>query len=372
MKNNSLNINAISGKMTLLGFSQTDLAKKLKVSKEAVSQWVKGNKYPRPAKLLALAKVLRLTFDEIVVKDKIDEPIVAYRTNKNKKLTDENLTIAKDMGEMLKLLVPYFNRTAIFSPLTIPNPENSNAFIQKVAKEIKQRIGVTGYELSFNEIMRLYDDFRIVFIPVMWGPNGDNGLHIYLPESSITFVYANLEKVITDFKFWLLHELAHVMTPDLYGKDAERFADSFAAATLFSESLANEYYHEIIRIKEVGVAINRIKAIASNLVISPYTIHQEMNKYAERNSLPGLSFTIGGANTNFNKQVGLVSEIIFEEETPDTEKYINICKARFNTPFFDVLAECIKSEQKEVGLVQRLMNISLADAKEVFKVLVNT
>jgi transcriptional regulator with XRE-family HTH domain len=366
-----LNIDKIKEKMSSLGLSQSELADKLNVSKESVSQWVKGNKFPRPGKLLALSKAFQLSFNEIVLKHTEYAPIIAYRTNKNKKVTSEHETIAKDMGEMLKVLLPYLNGDSVFSSPIISSPETDDYYVQKVVKELKERIGNEVIEISFADIMSLYDDFRIILVPVMWGLNGDNGLYIHLPKSSITFVYANLEKVITDFKFWLLHELAHAMTPDLEGDNAEYFADSFAAAMLFPENLAEQYYNEIKKIKNPGIAINTIKRLASKLAISPYTIFNEINRYAERNSLPILDFNIGGAVANFNKQVRLVSEIIFEEENPEAEKYIETCKNVFGTPFFDALEEYIRNEKKEAGIVQRLMNIPLADAKGVHRVLAN-
>lgn len=369
MGNKQLNIEKINQKMSLIGLSQSELAKKLEVSKESVSQWIKGNKYPRPGKLLAMSKILKLTFDEIILKDIQVEPIIAYRTNKNKKLTVEHLSIAKDMGEMLKVLLPFLHSDSVFSPPIIPEPKTDDLFIQKVTRELKRRINPNNIELSFADIMSLYSDFRIVLVPVMWGKNGDNGLYIQIPSSSIIFVYANLEKVVTDFKFWLLHELAHAMTPDLRGEDSEYFADNFAATLLFPEDLAEKYYNEVRTLNNPGVAINTIKRIASKLVISPYTIFNEINKFAKRNSLPELSFNIGGAITNFNKQVGLVSEIIFEEENPDAEKYINICKKEFQTPFFDALGKYIQQEHKEAGIIQRTMNIPIADAKGVHKIL---
>lgn len=365
MSETKLNINKITEKMAVSGLSQTDLAKKLDVSKEAVSQWIKGKKFPRPAKLLSLAKILQLGFDDIIIQHAENVPVVAYRTNKNKKLTPEVEAIAKDMGVMLKVLLPYLDGDSVFSPPLITNPKCDDLFIQKAAGEVKRRIGNDKAELSFSDIMRLYNDFRIIFIPVMWGPNGDNGLYIHLPDNSITFVYANLEKVVTDFKFWLLHELAHALTPDLTGDDAECFADGFAAAMLFPEGMAEKYYNEICKIKNTGTVINTIKTLASKLIISPFTILNEMNRFAKMNSLRQLNIDIGGAVTNFNKQVNMVSEIIFEEGNPDAEKYIAICKNEFNTPFFDVLQKYIIKEKKEAGFVQRLLNIPIADAKGV-------
>lgn len=369
MQDRKLNIDSIRRSMDNKGLNQTELAKKINVSKESVSQWLKGEKIPRPAKLLQISKYLGLSFDDLVVKDNNSIPIIAYRTNKGKKLTAEQDLRAHDMGEILKFLMPYLNSDSVFIAPIISAPVVEDSYIQKVAEEIRRKSGLDSAVISFSEIMRLYSEFRIIMIPVMWGQNGDNGLYINLPENQITFVYANLEKVITDFKFWLLHELAHAMTPSLKGGEAEEFADSFAAAVLFPKKIAGETYEELSKIRQLGIMVNRIKELASKYVISPYTILGEMEKYAKSSSKPILEINMGGAITNFNKQVGLVSEIIFGEENPDAEKYIDVCLENFETDFFYALSRFIKDNNKEAGIVQRIMNIPFADAKGVYRAL---
>ncbi len=369
MMERKLNIDKILLNMESLGLNQTVLAKKLNVSRESVSKWIKGEKFPRPAKLLALSKQLDLSFNEIIIQKNATNPIIAFRTNKNKRVTEEQESIANDMSEMLKVLLPYLCADSVFHPPVIDNPLIDYNYIQKVSLEIRKKAGLNTVEITFNEIMKLYIDFHIILVPVMWGPNGNNGLYIHLPENKITFIYANLEKVITDFKFWLLHELAHTMTPSLDSANAEEFADSFAAAVLFPRESASKAYNELIKIRNKGTIVNRIKNIASNLLISPYTILGEMKKYAEDSSLPVLEIDMGGAITNFNKKIGLVSEIIFEEECPDAEKYIRISEETFMTEFFTALSKYLHEENKEAGIIQRLMNIPIADAKGVHKAL---
>lgn len=371
MGERKLNIEKIKTSMDQLGLNQTSLADKINVSKESISKWLKGEKFPRPAKLLKLSQQLDLSFTQMVSQDDSAHPQFAFRTNKNKKQTAEQEQNAKEMGELLKLLLPYLDGESVFNAPIISQPSINNEYIHKVAHELRVKLNLDSNKITFKELMQLYTDFRIIFIPVMWGPNGDNGLFINLPDSHVTFVYANLEKVVTDFKFWLLHELAHCMTPSLKGHEAEIFADSFASAVLFPTNLAEKAYNELAKIRITGTAINRIKELASQYVISPYTILNEMDNYATKSSRPKLNIKMDGAITNFNKQVGLVSEIIFEETNPDAEKFIETCKSEFNSKFFNALASFLKDTKKEAGIVQRLMNIPIADAKGVYSALVH-
>ena len=66
-KEQELNISAIQTKMATLGFSQSSLATKLDVSKEIVSKWLSGKKFPRPLHLFKLAQILLLKFEEILI-----------------------------------------------------------------------------------------------------------------------------------------------------------------------------------------------------------------------------------------------------------------------------------------------------------------
>jgi hypothetical protein len=224
--------------------------------------------------------------------------------------------------------------------------------------------------MEISHIMDLYDEFHIVLIPVLWGEKGDNGLYIKLPEDEITFIYANLEKYMTDFKFWMLHELAHAMTTELDREDAELFADYLAAAILFPGTIAKEVYDILEKIRIVGAKVNKIKEIAMDYMISPFTVLDEVNKYAQSASFARIEINIGGAVTNFNKSVGLLSNRLFEGVSPSPEKYIEICRETFKSKFFVALAKYLQETGADAGVVHRLMNIPIADAKGVHKILV--
>ena len=48
------------------GFTQTEIAKKLKIDKSTVSKWETGESLPRADKLFKLAKILNCTVDELL------------------------------------------------------------------------------------------------------------------------------------------------------------------------------------------------------------------------------------------------------------------------------------------------------------------
>ncbi|MEI6261969.1 MAG: helix-turn-helix transcriptional regulator [Deltaproteobacteria bacterium] len=63
---NILNIDTLSKRSQELCLSQAKLARDLDVSRESVSKWFRNEAYPRPEKLLKLARILNLSFSELV------------------------------------------------------------------------------------------------------------------------------------------------------------------------------------------------------------------------------------------------------------------------------------------------------------------
>ena len=103
-----LNTSFIHERMLQLGLSQTELAEKLEVTKTAISSWLKPEKFPRPRHLLKLAELLKLSFDEIVLKKKVElQPSVAFRKSGNHKILDSHREHFYYISRLLCRLVPY-------------------------------------------------------------------------------------------------------------------------------------------------------------------------------------------------------------------------------------------------------------------------
>ena len=87
-----LNLDSIETNLAALGLSQSQVADSLAVSRQTVSQWLKGAKFPRPEKLLRLSKLLQLSFNDLVIKTDLSlEPVVAFRKKGAHKISDEYL-----------------------------------------------------------------------------------------------------------------------------------------------------------------------------------------------------------------------------------------------------------------------------------------
>jgi transcriptional regulator with XRE-family HTH domain len=368
----TLNIENITNAMEQAGFSPANIAEKLEVSREAVSKWFSGRSMPRPDKLLRLALALNLKLDELVtrVEDR-SEPVIAFRKRGAGKTTLAHIDRAKDMGRMLSELVPYLPFDLLVQPATLKNPTTDYAYVQKVAAKIRSEIGVMpDDELTFNHLIKKFNDLQAVVVPVLWGRKDahENALHIYLPDSMTTWVYLNLDVEVHDFKFWMAHELGHVYTPGLRGEGAEDFADALAGALIFPETLAEKAYVQVSKARTDKGRIAKIREIADCNSISLISVFYEINKYASHYKLDKIEIpngTLFAANTNFNKRYYNVSEIIYSSKSPDPKQYIDSAREKFGSPIFDALKQYLLEHRKSAGYVQSILNTPLLDAKGI-------
>jgi transcriptional regulator with XRE-family HTH domain len=377
MKTRKLNTRKMEECAERLGLTQAKLAGIIGVSRETVSQWMKGDKSPRPDKLLKLAMALELTFDDIVLSPpSVNEPIVAFRKKGSHKITDQYLDEARDTGRVLANLVPYVPFDQFVKPPTLLRPRKEYSYIQAVAENIRKQIDKAPEEtIAFQDLIDFFNRLNAVIIPVLWGSKDkhENALHIYLPESMTTWIYLNLDCHVHDFKFWMAHELGHVLAPELREDEGEDFADAFAGALLVPQEIASDQYQHLRRNKQISHQLNHIKSVAEKLCVSPLTVYWEINKYAEENHLPKIELeehqAIYKANTNFNKCYKALSECLFDDRTPSPDQYIQSATKHFNSPFFEALKKYLRENQKSSSFVQSVLRMSLLDARNISEAL---
>ncbi len=373
--NRRLDIQRISKTLDEFGWSRSDLAEHIGVSRQAVSQWIKGEKYPRPRHLLMLAEALDLSFEEIVLKEMDgSEPVIAVRKKGRHKITKDYIENAIRMGKLLENLVQYLPFESKYTKASsLKNPNLDYEYIHEVASGIRGTIDSDHGEIPFENLIRCIAAYNAVLIPVLWGNKRfhENALHVYLPQSMTTWIYLNLDSKIHDFKFWMAHELGHVNAPELSGDKAEDFADAFAGALLVDIETAEQEYHELRRLRIKTRQIARIKKIAEELVISPITVYLEINNYASHVGEKVIDLEsnseIYKAYTVFNKKHPTVAEYLFDKEKPTTREYIESPKNLFDSNFFEILKEFLTKERKSPGYIQNILNIPLADAQQIYQ-----
>ena len=156
-----LNTKLILEKMKELGLSQAGVADQCEVSREAVSNWMTGESIPRPKKARKLSEVLGLAVEALFASsDSSSEPVVAYRTKRNKAVTGEALDAARDIGRHLSELVPFIQREVLFSPPVLEHPTLDEAYIREAARQVRHRVGVAETApLSRSQLLDLHRHF---------------------------------------------------------------------------------------------------------------------------------------------------------------------------------------------------------------------
>lgn len=358
------------------GLTQTAIAEKLDVSREAVSQWLSDKSFPRPNKLLQLGKLLNLGFAELVIKEDAFAPRIAFRKMKGTKTKDHHIEKAQEMGRFLRQLVSYLPFDTLEMPPVLKSPHCDYEYLRKVTAKVREDInlGLTD-NVDFSHLIRRFGDLQAVVVPVLWGSKQrhENAVHIFLPDSQSTWVYLNLDTNIHDFKFWMAHELGHCLSPNLDGDDAEDFADAFAASLLYPHELAASAYDSISTQLTAAAKTRRIIELADQLTISPYTVLGQVNKYAVATGKPEISLgnAFHGAVTNFNKKYKNLSEALFGDATqdehnkPSARDYISKAEEVFETPFFELLRNYLRQHNKSSGFIQTVLDMPLLDARSI-------
>ena len=347
------------------GWTQRVLARKVGVTPQSVTNWLKGADFPRPDKLLKLATVLGLSFDQLV-EQSTDVPIVAFRKKAGTKTTDEHVLNAQAIGFLLRPLVEFLpDVPSLRAGISTPSQEYSK--LQGIVSEVRAKLGVGERAvLAYEQLIGEFKACGAVLVPVLWGKKQryENALHILLLKEDTTFVYLNLDTRLEDFKFWMAHELAHVYTPELAGKDeGEDFADAFAGALLFPESCAELAYGELMAASTVGRQVAVLQAQANHHSISLYTVYLQIKHFAAAKAFPPIKVPATTIHAVRNVGVApLVSEAIFDPMPPKPSKYIAACKNIFQSDFFTALEQMINDRGTGMSYVQQVLDIPLQDA----------
>ncbi len=372
--NKSLNTSVIQERLTSLGLSQSKVSLELSVSREAVSQWLSNESFPRPGKLLKLGSLLSLKYSELVTQSDVLEPFVAFRKVGNAITKTKHIQRAKEMGGAFEQLVPFLPFENLTNPTSLNQPVLEYSYIQSAASAIRNLLGISKIKIEVSDIISYFSQSKTILVPVLLGgkKNHENAIHIHLPKSATNWIYINLDTNELDFKFWLVHELGHILSPQLRDDDiSEEFADNFAGAFLFPEEIAASVHKTVSQLSLINQQLSVIFANATRYTISAITVLKEINKYAKHHNLQEFDFgrNFYPQNTQFNKKFALVSRNIFGSNKPSVEDYITLCAREFQTVFFDSLSEYISQKQVSSSFIITLLNLPVTDSIEIYNYL---
>ncbi len=366
-----IHIQNVKEALASIGWDQKRLAEEVGVSRQAVTHWMKGSDFPRPATLLKLTSILGLNFEQLVLTEVADQAVIAFRKKGAMKTREAHLARARAIGALLKPLVNYLPTRQSLRTL-ISDTSLAYEHLQATVAAVRTRLGI-GHAavLSYEHLIAQFAANDAVIVPAMWGEKSchENALHILLPAERVTFIFLNLDTYLEDFKFWMAHELAHVYTPDLAGTDkGEDFADAFAGALLFPKELAHQAYVSASSKRSAHGIIGALHGFARQHVISLFSVFSEVNKYAAAMGVPELKVQateIHAARNSDGMRGGLVSAELFSPVPPDAQTYIAASKSVFQSEFFTALQAMLRDRSSGPGYVQQVLNIPLADAQAI-------
>lgn len=359
----TLNVVAIEAALAERGWTQKELAAQVEKSPQAVTNWLRGEDFPRPATLLKLAASLGLPHDRLVCVVDPGRPVIAFRKKAGAKTTPAHVARAEAIGRLLRPLVaclpaPKALRTLIAAPSTDYHR------LQAAVAETRARLGLGERAvLEYGHLVAEFASGGGVLVPVLWNARGnhENAMHIRLPAEEVTFVYLNLDTRLEDFMFWMAHELAHVYTPDLAGSnEGEDFADAFAGALLYPHACAEAAYAEARR---STAPLRVLSKHAARHAISLNTVYRQVGAYAKaagHTPLPIAERSVHAVRNSAPE--ALVSTLLFGDVAPEPERYIAVAEREFRTPFFAALRRLVREHGTGAVYLQQVLDTPLRDA----------
>jgi hypothetical protein len=284
------------------------------------------------------------------------------------------------MGRLLEKLVPFLGHDPFTTPVRLKKPVLAYDYLQGLVTKIRLDLGLDPSKpIDFGDLIGKFTELQAVLVPVMWGKRNrhENALHIYLPGSQTTWVFLNLDSELHDFKFWMAHELGHVLSVSLLERDdsdtAEDFADGFAGALLFPQAAAGEWLAPYHRAKTPKGRVRVLLEAAREYVISPFSVYKELEKLAEAAGLKFESLDprlLHAEIAAFNAGFKTISEMLFDGHKPSADHYMRKALEEFATPVFKALGECNQQQALSESVISRMFDIPLVDAKELKAALV--
>lgn len=365
-----LNINYLRSLLTAKGWQQAELAAAVGVSDAAVSQWLNDEHVPRPGMLIKIAVMLGGDVEKLVAQEPSSpglQPLIAFRRKGQQQTTIFEEDRALDQGFALERLTPLLD-TAVFRPREFKDTSTQYEHVEDLANLIRQELCAEGAtHIDWPQLVSWFSDQGAILVPAFWGDreNHGNALHIFLPATGHTFVYINLDSEELDFKFWLAHEMAHMLTPSLVGtEEGEDFADAFAGSLLFPQRLAAAAYGECVSAKSPNEVLRILERYATESGVSLNTVFLQCESLAKAKGVQPLlinSSKLHQWRRAHGHRVGKIRRHFFDG-LPSAEKYISVAQQNFKTPFFDVLRQYLAESAEGPQYIRRVLHCSMTDA----------
>lgn len=277
------------------GLTMEELASMVNCSKQAISHYENGLRYPDSKMLLSIAEALRVDIEFFYSACNVEFSMYNVSYREGAWLTDrqksdvEELTSCK-LNDYLELENIAKESVTFQNPLKdilVGSPDD----VEKAAKALRKKWGLG--EGAIANIINFLErkGVRVIKIDFQFGYRHE-GLSGWAEENTVPVIVLNAKQSdITRMRFTLLHELGHLLLIIQDGLDdnmIERLCDAFAGAVLLpAEVLVQEFGRnrtaismaELRRIKELyGISVQAIMVRARVTNLIPYAAYEKWKK----------------------------------------------------------------------------------------------
>jgi len=271
----------------LNGLSLQDLAEKLyesnvKISRQSLHKYEKGEVLPDSHMLEALSNVLKITSDFFFRAQEVKLGEISFRklsnfpvkeVNRVEEITKEKLSRYLELEDIIGIQVPFKSPLAGFK--TISNFQD----VDDAANEVR-KIWNLGDDPVYN-LLELLEDNNIKVIDIAVG-DGFDGMQTTINDGTVPVIVYNSTKLKSPerIRFTVMHELGHLLMniqEDLTESAKERLCHQFAGAMLFPRTVAEKelgkFRHrlliqELVHLKQqYGISIQALIMRLSDLGI---------------------------------------------------------------------------------------------------------
>jgi transcriptional regulator with XRE-family HTH domain len=346
--------------------SQSDVARAVGVSREAVSKWLSGESKPRPRHHLKLAAFLGMPWnDEATAGMEVGEPALAYVAGSR-----HESFIASDDAWLMRLNGHSTGRALRQRlPRLAAKPDTTHA--HRSAREIRAAMGLDERDeiVEPQRILRWLAQYDIHVIPAHLGGEAKAIARPRTPTGGeIRWLYINLDATLGTIRLALLKEIAHLLLGerDMNGPEEETFAEEFAAAMMLPERQADDIA-ALLETAEEAVRHEVIHRFAVIRGIPPSVF--DRNSPAAGVECAPVEQSSGdrdpSTNPRWSSEEHRLADVLFGGIRPEASEFIRRCEHYLSTPVFRAVAEALREKERSFAFVQRIFRCGVIDAMEL-------
>lgn len=286
----------------LRNFSLEELANLVGCSKQAISNYENGNRFPDSKTLRAIANVLKFELEALLKPISVQFNLleVNYRYGNDldrsekseiEELAARYLSNYIETEQIAKAIVKFENPLSDFE---VNNPADAETAAQHLRKRWKLSNG------PIYSITKLLEDKGVRVIKIKYnGSLRHEGLSGWAENNTVPVIVVNdQQKELTRLRYTLLHELGHLLLTireGLADEEIEKICEVFAGSVLIpTEILKSEFgknrtsilMHDLRRIKEfygISILAIMVRARFSNLISFDTFTNWKLSKFSSDN-----------------------------------------------------------------------------------------